>query len=263
MPAKKSRFSRTRQVVVEREALAHVADAPLDLLGLVRHVEAEHAARARGRREQPAQHADRGRLARAVRAQEAEHLALLDRQRDVVDRDEGAERAREVDQLDGRASGSRRRGCARGTRPRATRARARGRSPRCRRGGARARARARRRADSRRKRSRSPNASRSCTARHRGELASRRRAGARRSARASPSPPAARIASGVSTPSTAPRDRQRDARAALGLVEVGGREQDRDPARGGSRRAGARSRAATPDRRRSSARRARSAPACG
>ena len=79
------------QVVVEAEALGHVADAPLHVLRLAAHVEAEHARPARGGGEQAAEHADGGGLARAVAAQQAEHLAFPHGEAEVVDGGEGAE----------------------------------------------------------------------------------------------------------------------------------------------------------------------------
>ena len=90
-----------REVVVEAEALAHVADPPLHALGVLRDVDAEHEAGAGGGGEQAAQHADRRRLAGAVRAEEAEDLALVHAERDPVDGHEGAEALGELADLDG------------------------------------------------------------------------------------------------------------------------------------------------------------------
>ena len=59
------------QVVPEREPLRHVAELGAHLLGIARHLVAEHAHAAGRGLEQPAEHPDRRRLARAVRAQEA------------------------------------------------------------------------------------------------------------------------------------------------------------------------------------------------
>ena len=67
------------EVLVEAEALRHVADVALDLLALGADVEAERRAAAAVGREQPAQHAQRGGLARAVGAEEAVDLAALAR----------------------------------------------------------------------------------------------------------------------------------------------------------------------------------------
>src|SRR5262249_4390872 len=66
-------------------ALRHVADLALDLVGLLDHVEAEAGAAAVAGRQQPAEHADRRRLAAAVRSEEAVDLALLHAQREVLD----------------------------------------------------------------------------------------------------------------------------------------------------------------------------------
>ena len=90
-----------REVVVEAEALAHVADLPLHALGVPRDVGAEHEARARGGGEQAAQHADRGGLAGAVRAEEAEDLAFVHAERDPVHGLEGPEVLAELADLHG------------------------------------------------------------------------------------------------------------------------------------------------------------------
>src|SRR5665811_1570079 len=47
-----------REIVVERELLRHVPDGAADLFRLPRHVEPVHRGAPRGRRKQPAQHAD-------------------------------------------------------------------------------------------------------------------------------------------------------------------------------------------------------------
>ena len=64
------------QVLVQAEALGHVADLALDRRGLAQDVEAEAGAAAAVRRQQAAEHPDRGGLAAAVGAEEAEDLAL-------------------------------------------------------------------------------------------------------------------------------------------------------------------------------------------
>src|ERR1019366_5584366 len=71
--------------------LAHVADVGLDLLRLGPNVKSRHRSGAARRRQNPSQHADRGRLARAIRAEEAENLALLHFEADTVYGDEAAE----------------------------------------------------------------------------------------------------------------------------------------------------------------------------
>ena len=90
------------QVVPQREPLRHVAKLGAHLLGVAGHLVAEHAHGAGRRLEQPAEHPDRRRLARSVRAQEAVDARARDGQVDVVDRDELAETPREAARLDGR-----------------------------------------------------------------------------------------------------------------------------------------------------------------
>ncbi|KAG0767052.1 hypothetical protein G6F22_017715 [Rhizopus arrhizus] len=73
-----------RQVFVQRKALGHVADAAAQRLGLFRHRQAQHLDLPRARLQQAAQHGDGGRLARAVRAEEAVDLAARHGQVDIV-----------------------------------------------------------------------------------------------------------------------------------------------------------------------------------
>ena len=73
-----------REVLVEAEALGHVADLALDLVGLGADVVAEAGAVAFVGREQPAQHADGGGLAGAVGPEEAVDRAALDLHRQVA-----------------------------------------------------------------------------------------------------------------------------------------------------------------------------------
>ena len=73
-----------RQVLIQAEALRHVSDLQLDLVGLGADVVAKAGAGAFIRRQQPAQHADGGRLAGAVRAEEAVDRAALDLHREVT-----------------------------------------------------------------------------------------------------------------------------------------------------------------------------------
>ena len=89
------------EVLVEREFLAHVADVGFDLFGLGADIEAGHGARAAAGAEDAAEHADGGRLARPVRAQEAEDLALLDLEADAIDGHEVAEPLFQVVDHDG------------------------------------------------------------------------------------------------------------------------------------------------------------------
>ena len=55
-----------REILIQAEALRHVADLALDLVGVAADVVAEAGALAGIRRQQPAQHADGGGLAGAV-----------------------------------------------------------------------------------------------------------------------------------------------------------------------------------------------------
>ena len=73
-----------REVLIEAEALRHVADVALDLVGLGADVVAEAGAVALVGREQPAQHADGRGLAGAVGAEEAVDRAALDLHRQVA-----------------------------------------------------------------------------------------------------------------------------------------------------------------------------------
>ena len=82
-----------RQQLVERELLRHVADAAFDAFRILRDVDAADERGAAGRPQQAAQHADGGGLARAVGAQEAEDLARLDAEGQVVHGDEVTEAA--------------------------------------------------------------------------------------------------------------------------------------------------------------------------
>ena len=77
-----------RQVVVEAEALRQVPDPPP---GGPRRRLPEQPHRTAGDRQQAEQHADQGGLARAVGAEQPDHLARADRQVYPVDRGEPAE----------------------------------------------------------------------------------------------------------------------------------------------------------------------------
>ncbi len=112
------------EVAVEREFLRHVADMRAHRLGLAADVEAGHRGASGARPQQPAQHADGGRFAGAVRADEPHDLALGDAEIEPVDGGEGAEF---LGQALGQHGGSRRPSC------RALRRRAGRRTrPRCR-----------------------------------------------------------------------------------------------------------------------------------
>jgi hypothetical protein len=89
------------QVVIEAEALGHVADPALDLVGAGADVESEAGATARIRGQQPAQHADRRRLAGAVGAEEAVNGSALHLQRQVAHHLAPAERLAKAFDVDG------------------------------------------------------------------------------------------------------------------------------------------------------------------
>src|SRR5690348_266960 len=74
-----------RQVFPEAETLRHVPDLALDRFGVGVEVQAKHRALSGIGAQQAAQHPDRGRLARAIRTQEAPHLPLRNRDIDRVD----------------------------------------------------------------------------------------------------------------------------------------------------------------------------------
>src|SRR6185436_14763411 len=88
------------ELLVEREALRHVADAPLHAFGIGADVDAAHRGGARRGPEQAAEHPDGGGLAGAVAPEKSEHLAGLHVERHVVHGDEVAEPACEVAHLD-------------------------------------------------------------------------------------------------------------------------------------------------------------------
>ena len=99
-----------REVLVEAEALGHVADMALDLVGLGADVVAETGALALVGREQPAQHADGGGLAGTVGTEESVDLAALDLHREVAHDLAAAEGFGQAMDVDGDLG--RRRGCA-------------------------------------------------------------------------------------------------------------------------------------------------------
>src|SRR5881396_146552 len=84
-----------RQVVVQREALRHVADGRLDTLGIAAQIDAQHAPLALRRLEDPTQHAERRRLPGAVGSEEAVQLAASDAEVETVHRNDPAEALRE------------------------------------------------------------------------------------------------------------------------------------------------------------------------
>ena len=74
------------QVAVQREALREVADRAGDVAMLLHRILAEHADRARVDMQQPADRADRRRLAGAVGTNQPEHLAFVDTKRHPAQR---------------------------------------------------------------------------------------------------------------------------------------------------------------------------------
>ena len=87
-PGEELEVLRHCQAQIEARSLGHHRD-PLPDLDPIRRRErkARDDCRSGGWRDQRPEHAHRRRLARAVRAEEAEHLSRSDRERDVVDRD--------------------------------------------------------------------------------------------------------------------------------------------------------------------------------
>src|SRR6185312_16594088 len=89
----------------QRELLRHVADVRAQLVGLRRDAQAEHLDLALAWRQQPAQHADGGRLARAVRAEEAVDASGRYFEVDMIDRHQLAEAPGQAARTDGHAAG--------------------------------------------------------------------------------------------------------------------------------------------------------------
>src|SRR6185312_12926643 len=89
------------EVVVEREALAHVPDVALDRFRFTEHVVSGDRRFAARRREETGKHADGRRLAGAVGAEEAEYLAGPHVEGDVIDSREAAKPACEILCADG------------------------------------------------------------------------------------------------------------------------------------------------------------------
>src|SRR5205807_9085165 len=92
----------SRQVRVEARPLDEACDALEGLRAVAEWVTAEQPGHAVRRTDEPEQHPQRGRLARAVRPQVAEDVAAVDRQIDVVDRDDLAVSLDEPARLDRR-----------------------------------------------------------------------------------------------------------------------------------------------------------------
>ena len=79
-----------RKPVVEADLVGQVADPPLDFERLAQRVEPGDLGASAGRLGEAEQHQDRRRLARAVRAEDADDLAGADLEIDMVDRQRGA-----------------------------------------------------------------------------------------------------------------------------------------------------------------------------
>ena len=95
----KSRKSAGGHVRIGGRALGKIADVPFRGDRLRRDVVAADDRRAGGRREKTGDHLHRRRLAGAVRAEKAQHLALRHRKGDIVDGDQRAERFDEMSDL--------------------------------------------------------------------------------------------------------------------------------------------------------------------
>ena len=85
-----------REQFVQREPLRHVADALLHASGSAADIDAADECRAGRGLEQPAEHPDSRRLARAVASEKAEDLPARHVERHVVDGNESAEPPRQV-----------------------------------------------------------------------------------------------------------------------------------------------------------------------
>src|SRR4029079_10213033 len=80
-----------RQIVIQRELLRHISDAPSHETRTQTAAFARQFHLSAGWREQAAQYLDRSGLARAVRAEQTVNLAVFDFDVDVFDRVESAE----------------------------------------------------------------------------------------------------------------------------------------------------------------------------
>ena len=88
------------QVVVENRIVRQIPDAPLQLDAIRLAIEPVDRDRAAARNQNAHQHADGGRFAGAVRAEEAEHLAPLDGEFEIAHGGEGAVRLSEMPECD-------------------------------------------------------------------------------------------------------------------------------------------------------------------
>ena len=89
-----------RHVRVGRRILRQVADQPLRLDWVLDDVKPAYRDRAFGGRNESGKHAHRGGLARSIGAQEPQHLALPDSERDAVDGDDLAETFLQIGSFD-------------------------------------------------------------------------------------------------------------------------------------------------------------------
>src|SRR5436309_7080207 len=80
-----------REVTIEAEALAHVADATLDSLRIARHVDSQHPGRSAGGLQEAAKHPDGRGFSRPVAPQKTEDFPCFHREGKVVHRLERAE----------------------------------------------------------------------------------------------------------------------------------------------------------------------------
>ena len=90
------------ELAIERELLRHVADALPGRGAGVAQIDAGDAQRAAAGRQQTAEHAERGRLAGPVGPEQAEDLAAVDLEADMIDGGERAELPDEIVDLDDR-----------------------------------------------------------------------------------------------------------------------------------------------------------------
>src|SRR5690606_10566890 len=90
-PTKEADVFQHREILIQGEFLAHVADVLFDVLSLPIYVESGHRGFARRRLGQAAQHPHRRGFARAVGTQETEYLPFVNLKRNFVGCDEIAE----------------------------------------------------------------------------------------------------------------------------------------------------------------------------
>jgi hypothetical protein len=100
-PAIESKILQHRQVIVQTEALRHIADARPDFRRVFDHRDAQDFHCPGGRSQQPEHHADGGRLAGAVGAQETEDLPTSDLEVDPRHGSEVAEAFGQATSYDG------------------------------------------------------------------------------------------------------------------------------------------------------------------